>query len=614
MERVTRKVPPVFFRILVMLITTGIFASCATVPRGRDPGYALIVSEDTVWSGEVTVDGVVLVRKGATLTVMPGTRISFSGKKIPVSDEHEGFSGSGIKVEGRIVASGSRDEPIRFTSSRPDGPGSWDRIYFAFSKGNILENCIIEYGRYVIHAHFSQIAISSSLVRRNIEGVRLGGSRVTIKDSVFTGNSVRGINFRECRNTITGCAIYNNGVGIFLHSKNSLSVIRDNAIYNNRRYDLQVGDLHVDDMDVSRNWWGSGDPSHAAERVYDGSDQEGIGRAAYSPILEKPPVKVSSVRGFLTYHKKRQPGEVYALKKLDKGFFDTGAVAFAETDDAGEFEIFLPPGRYFLYARAKMSAGDLFGFTGNNPVLLEPFGEHLQVIPLVDVERAGTVFDCAGGEGGVIEVSVMKDREPVQGAFAYVYGLDAVDIRGPGIASGVTSSEGTVRFAAAPGDYIVVARKRTGGQSLGFVEYGGLFGISPRLPVSVRDGCVTRVAVPVFVKEGILSGGEEAEPGGTEPVATALLQGVSAEGYMVYFYATQRAVGRPEFVSGVVSKNGSVSLRDVGPVEDGTYFAYLRRASPDGAGSTESIAGGPIEVRIERGVIRPLLLEFERAR
>ncbi|NIS74328.1 MAG: hypothetical protein GTO08_03435, partial [Deltaproteobacteria bacterium] len=89
----------------------------------------------------------------------------------------------------------------------------------------------------------------------------------------------------------------------------------------------------VDDIDVSRNWWGSSDPAYVETRVYDGRDQEGIGIATYEPYLEKPSISVSGVKGFLIFKKQGFRGRVYAIKDLDRGFSDS--FVFAESDNSG---------------------------------------------------------------------------------------------------------------------------------------------------------------------------------------------------------------------------------------------------------------------------------------
>ncbi len=76
---------------------------CASTPRpaGTAAGAPEIIyiGADTVWSGDVRVGGVVHVRKSATLTLLPGTRVLFANRVFPPSaDFHEGFIAPGIRV------------------------------------------------------------------------------------------------------------------------------------------------------------------------------------------------------------------------------------------------------------------------------------------------------------------------------------------------------------------------------------------------------------------------------------------------------------------------------------------------------------------------------------
>ncbi|MBM2828135.1 MAG: hypothetical protein HW408_667, partial [Actinobacteria bacterium] len=168
---------------------------------------------------------------------------------------------------------------------------------FSFSSGSRFSNCIFEGARYAFHAHFSEISIRKCIFRANDEGVRLGVSRVTLEDSVFTRNEIRGINFRECRNVIRRNLVYGNGDGVFLHSKNSASVVRENAIYDNRNFNARMGDLHSDDIDLSGNWWGTSSEEEARATVYDGRNQSGLGKILLSPVLARPPVTGAAIRG-----------------------------------------------------------------------------------------------------------------------------------------------------------------------------------------------------------------------------------------------------------------------------------------------------------------------------
>ncbi len=66
------------------------------------------ISEDTVWSGRILIDGIVKVAKGATLTISPGTDIAFVRRD---ADAH-GLGDAVLAVEGRLMAVGTREQPI----------------------------------------------------------------------------------------------------------------------------------------------------------------------------------------------------------------------------------------------------------------------------------------------------------------------------------------------------------------------------------------------------------------------------------------------------------------------------------------------------------------------
>lgn len=601
--------PAIFAALLAVVLSS----ACAHVPpktADGPPGTAY-VERDTEWKGEVRVDGIVHVRKNATLTVRPGTRIVFAATRIASVDDHEGFSAPGIRVEGRIVAEGTGEAPIVFTSSAPGRPpGSWDKILFSFSSGNRFRHCTFEGARYAFHAHFSEISIRNCLFRGNEEGVRLGASRVVIEDSVFTRNEVRGINFRECRNEIRRNLVYENGDGIFLHSKDSPSVIRENAIYANRGYDVRLGDLHSDDMDLSGNWWGTAREEEARKKIFDGRSLPGVGAARVSPMLAVPPATGgSAIRGvFVDRFAPVAGASVRAYASLSEGFFGDAHVAGTVTDGNGSFLLPVPPGRYFVAGRAETPAGMRFSFPGKNPVSVAP-GETAEVgLPAV---AANPVDDLRieSSPRPAIVVRATLSGKPAPGVTVRAGRPDAPDLRGPGEATSVTDGEGVAALYLPPGRYVLSAGKRTTGATIGMVEDGGLFGIYPHSPVELAEGTSVSVEIPLFEKKGIYSGAERARTGEAGMLAegTATLDGEPARGYLVFFYRPQETIGRPVARSSPVTGGGSFAVSLPGP---GEYAAYLRKhvqGFPADAGE-ERI--GPLSVRAEEGRILVPVLSF----
>lgn len=605
----------------LLLLAVLLPAGCASTHRSTGiPAGApeiLHIETDTAWSGDVRVAGVVHVRKSATLTILPGTRVRFANRTFTqAGDAHEGFVGPGIRVEGRIVAAGTEEHPVLFTSEGTAVPGSWDKILFTFSEGSRFERCVFEGARYAFHSHFSGIEVRNCVFRDNEEGVRLGTSRVRIEDSVFTRNLVRGINFRECRNTIRRNLVYGNGDGIFLHSKTEGSTLRENAIYGNRYFNLRLGDLHAGDIDVSGNWWGTGDGEAARRTIHDGSSTQGVGAARTAPVLSAPPVTGAEVRGVFAARMLPVAGaQVRAYVSIGGGFWGKDPVAATRTDDSGLFRLPVPPGRYFVVGMADSTAGSLFAFPGKNPVSVE-YGETVEVgLPAVTVPGAPSLRLSAASRSS-ITIRATLDGEPVAGATVQASRPDRPDFRGPGEASAVTGTGGSATLYLPPGKYLLSAKKRATGAPLGMVEEGGLFGVYPFSPVDLPAGRSATVEIPMFEKRGLLGGVVDGEdPAGSEAdrershtlAGRAILGESPAEGHIVFFYRPAETIGRPVARSSVVSGSGAFTAALPGP---GEYAAFLRKAIRGIPGGAEEDRIGPVHVRVEGGRTVPPTLRF----
>jgi hypothetical protein len=113
-------------------------------PTPPQPGNSVItgnitqnrtLSADTVYQ----LRGIVQVQNGATLTIQPGTRITGS----PISDAANRVSALIVMRGARLVAEGTRDRPIVFTSAATGGdadpryPGDWGGLVIV---GNATTN------------------------------------------------------------------------------------------------------------------------------------------------------------------------------------------------------------------------------------------------------------------------------------------------------------------------------------------------------------------------------------------------------------------------------------------------------------------------------------------
>lgn len=247
------------------------------------PKESIIISQDTTWSGKLEIRQIVLIKKGVCLTITPGTELIFSGVKTATGDAHT-IQGGGLKVEGKIIAAGTREKPVIFTG-KEKSRGWWGNIYLTYSQDNIFTYCIFEYANYAIHSHFSALTISHCLFENNYEGCRLGFSQANIENSIFRLNESRGINFRAGKNNIRNNSIIGNRVGIFIYEKGNQSDIISNNIFNNAEYDLQLGDFHKEDVKVSNNYWGK--KADYDKIIYDKKDDENLGKVEFFPVVDE---------------------------------------------------------------------------------------------------------------------------------------------------------------------------------------------------------------------------------------------------------------------------------------------------------------------------------------
>ncbi len=232
------------------------------------------ISTDVAWYADTGISETKAVHSGTTLVLVPGARILFS-------------KGAGLKINGRIIAEGKKDERIVFTSMKAGDDIKWDEILLDHADGSVFSYCDFENATWAVHSHFTNLSISDSRFKKNLGGIRFRSGPVEIMRSLFTENST-GIRAYFGNADIRGNIIVNNETGIFVREKGSGLILRNNNIYSNTNYNIRSGDFNADDIDARENWWGTQNPS---ETFFDGRTEEGTGKVIYEPYL-KEPVKI----------------------------------------------------------------------------------------------------------------------------------------------------------------------------------------------------------------------------------------------------------------------------------------------------------------------------------
>lgn len=263
-----------------------------------------VISTDTEWRGEILIEGVVVVGRRATLTIAPGTKISFAR----IDRNGDGIGDGEIRVLGAIQAMGRPEARIIFSSAaNQPAPKDWSYLLiFSSPAVNRLAWCEFHHGFSGLQVHFSTLTVKNSFFSNNHEGLRFGRADLRVFNNLFTDNDI-GIRFTRMEGPvqITGNDIRNNRIGLFLVP--SGQNIRDffepdrtgtpwntghlqisgNNIHDNGWYNLDLGEKQQWDLEISGNYWGAVDSATIAATIYDRQRDETLGRALFKPFATK---------------------------------------------------------------------------------------------------------------------------------------------------------------------------------------------------------------------------------------------------------------------------------------------------------------------------------------
>ena len=242
-------------RLLPVVAFMALCAACTTTTPAVKMGDSVIDGQ-VRWQGEVLVDGIVTVKKTGSLTIAPGTRVSF----VPRDDDGDGIGDAEILVEGNLQAVGTAEEPILFTSAA-DKPevADWKYLYIDFGRGeSALDHVISEYGYSGLQVHFSRARVTNSVFRYNVDGLRFSTVNLLAAGNRMYDNT-HGLRYEErnSRAAIFHNDIVDNDIGIFIVTRSTDSArIEQNNIANNSQYNVKMGWQQQGNVTLPNNWWG----------------------------------------------------------------------------------------------------------------------------------------------------------------------------------------------------------------------------------------------------------------------------------------------------------------------------------------------------------------------
>lgn len=282
-----------FIRLSLIAALSCLLASCtlgAPAIKLKD----VVIADEVRWSGDVRIDGIVTVKKTGRLIISPGTRVYFAPRDI----DGDGIGDAELLVEGALIAVGTAEEPILFTSaaSQPK-PSDWKYLYLDFAREAELDYVISEYAYSGLQVHFCRARVTNSTFRYNVDGLRFSTVNLFAAGNRMHNNR-HGLRYEErgSQAAIHHNAIHDNEIGIFVVTRSEdKALIEWNNVTDNSQYNVKLGWQQPDDVTLPNNWWGISDQEAIQNTFFDQKFDVSLGTVSAPQTLTEP-VKPSDWR------------------------------------------------------------------------------------------------------------------------------------------------------------------------------------------------------------------------------------------------------------------------------------------------------------------------------
>lgn len=254
------------------------------------------ISTNTIWSGNVLVNCDVSVAHGRTLTILPGTKVLFTGH----------FK---LDIDGRLLSQGTADDMVTFTAwNKTQGWKGLDFISVnAANDTSKVEYSRIEYGRAtgagtdnygggIYVQQTSKLLIRNCIIANNWADTYGGGIAMRYSSAKLISNLI-----------INNTADYSYSGGVYIYGSTSVykPTIINNTIANNKSSSYAGGYFENSSaLPIFKNniLWGNKDNlgnSNAAEQIYpvslpvtysniQGTLHAGLGNTNSDPLFKNP--------------------------------------------------------------------------------------------------------------------------------------------------------------------------------------------------------------------------------------------------------------------------------------------------------------------------------------
>jgi parallel beta-helix repeat protein len=236
------------------------------------------IDKDTVWDkahSPYYLRGDILIPVNTTLTIEPGTIVTFSGN-------------NKLKVEGILKAKGTTPDPIWFRQAGKYFISGYYGIVFAGKQpksNSILANCIITQARFAVYCDGDSPQITYCTITGNNEGVHLWNSNASVAHNNISNNNEDGVYIGSMNPTFINNLITGNWRGIVCdYAPNPY--IQQNDIFGNTEYDFYLSRTEHD-IYAQNNWWGIIDEQAIRQKIYDKQKDGALGNVIISPIQQQ---------------------------------------------------------------------------------------------------------------------------------------------------------------------------------------------------------------------------------------------------------------------------------------------------------------------------------------